>query len=177
MKRNILFCLIVFVLSLYGCDNLGWDRTGYKITIYPEISKYDQMLSVESFLTRNGFQTYRREMPAEFSRYEKPASFSKKPNMVQTNYTKTISDNPFDSVDFVVRYSKEVDGNVSNVTIYLENRYIGAISKKMMAELTSLYDSFYHEFGNSLAPIRVEMKEVAPPVSISNDVKRQYQSQ
>jgi len=134
------------------------------------------MLAAEAFLTANGFQTYRREMPTGFSHYEKPASFSKKPNMVQTNYTKTISENPYDSIVVAIRYSKEADGNVSNATIYLENRYIGTISKKMKAELTSLYDSFYHEFGNSLGPIRVEMKEVAPPVSISNDVKKQYQS-
>jgi hypothetical protein len=154
---------MVFVLCLPGCDNLGWDKTGYEITIYPGIIKYDQVVTVEAFLSKKGFQTYRREMPD---------GFSKIPNMVQTNYTKMISENPYDFIQIAIRYSKELDGNVNNVTIYLENRYIGTISKKIKAELTSLYDSFYHEFGNSLGPIRVEMKEVAPPVSISNDIKQ-----
>ena len=176
MKSNILYCLLALLFILSGCDNLGWDKTGYEITIYPEIIQHDQILSVESFLTANGFQTYRREMPTEFSRFEKPASFSNKTNMVQTNYTKTMSENPYDFIMVAIRYSKEADGNVSNVTIYFANRYIGTISKKMKTELTSLYNSFHHEFGNSLGPIRVETKEVAPPVSISNDVKKQYQS-
>ena len=167
MKRNTLYCLMALILCLSGCDNLGWDKTGYEITIFPGIVKYDQMITVEAFFSKKGFNTYRREMPD---------GFSKIPNMVQTNYTKMISEKPYDFIQIAIRYSKELDGNVNNVSIYLENRYIGTISKRKKTELIGIYESFYSEFGNSLGPIRVEMKEVAPPVGISNDVKKQYQS-